>query len=203
MSDPNSDLAELRRLEAAATPAPWSGSKGLDSGCRVVRPRKALYGVDLGWYIATCHVSPSDGDNAAENAALIVAARNALPALLDRLEAAEYGVNRIQSFQPPGSPPPGDISVLVEWILGSIQDRAKAAERERDEARAEALEQEEAKECAYQKMYDLIRERDAAVALGKRCAAWMDSAGLEDSAAERINDSEKILSDLQSAGWLR
>jgi DNA repair exonuclease SbcCD ATPase subunit len=64
-------LAELRRLEKAATPGPWT-----DEESRVHVPKGD---------VATCddvnHIADSEA-----NAALIAAARNALPALLDHIE---------------------------------------------------------------------------------------------------------------------
>lgn len=71
-------LAELRRLHAAATPGPW----GVDDGI-VVDDRGNAHKVDPATIpavgIEVDHVSGFD-------ASLIVAARNALPALLDAAE---------------------------------------------------------------------------------------------------------------------
>lgn len=66
---PDLDLAELRALTAAALPAPWTLTRGHD-------------GWDLG---AGPHGIVTTGAGMrAQDAALIAAARNALPALLDR-----------------------------------------------------------------------------------------------------------------------
>ena len=66
MPDLTPDLAELRRLAEAATPGPWA----------------ARYGVS--WEARVCATTGSLADvNSTANAELIVAAVNALPALLD------------------------------------------------------------------------------------------------------------------------
>ncbi len=72
------DYAELRRLEQAATPGPWSAeSCGNDAcWCQVISD-----GTDVG-------VAPSGAIDRC-NAGFIAAARNALPAILDRLEKLE------------------------------------------------------------------------------------------------------------------
>ena len=69
MPDLTPDLAELRRLAEAATPGPWA----------------ARYGVS--WEARVCATTGSLADvNSTANAELIVAAINALPALLDAAE---------------------------------------------------------------------------------------------------------------------
>jgi hypothetical protein len=75
MNTPRID--ELRRLEAAATPRPWH----VADGARYVTTKPD----EAGKVIARGNA------NGVENAALIAATRNALPLLLDVVEAArEY-----------------------------------------------------------------------------------------------------------------
>lgn len=95
------DTAALRELESRATPRPWAdiNGGGYLSGlpAHVVKAR----GDDVPWFIADVQgdldVDGVGGDPVA-NAALIVAARNALPALLDeidtlRVERRELGTS--------------------------------------------------------------------------------------------------------------
>jgi len=60
----------------------------------------------------------------------------------ERAEKAEASllnvVGTVQRFQPGGSPPPGDAKMLVMWICGTLADRARKAEHDRDELKAEA-----------------------------------------------------------------
>jgi len=67
---------ELRALHAAATPGKWKVSKYLDGGGVTVRTADAISA-----RICVCTWHP--------NTAIIVAAHNALPALLDRVEELE------------------------------------------------------------------------------------------------------------------
>ncbi len=78
-----SELAELRRLEAAATPGEWEFQVSNDDGLR-------RFGTPLGVPVARAfHSRDLLADIAIDDqdAALIVAARNALPRLLAQVEA--------------------------------------------------------------------------------------------------------------------
>ncbi len=48
-----------------------------------------------------------------------------LRAALDRLDEV---CRRVQLRQPGGSAPPGDLTVLTEWVLATLERRAEAAE---------------------------------------------------------------------------
>lgn len=74
----NEQIAKLRRLDAAATPAPWEAR-----ACSVVTPRD---GFDI------------DGAPRPEEADLIAAARNALTRLLDEREALVEALARLESW---------------------------------------------------------------------------------------------------------
>jgi len=83
------DTAALRELLAQATPGPWT----LDTLQESTVTRGSLYAVTSpGWReLATVYgnETPELEEQGAANGPLIVAAVNALPALLDRLETAE------------------------------------------------------------------------------------------------------------------
>lgn len=101
------DLAELERLCAAATPGPWgrlhdtpptvqANALGADGMFPVPSDRTCncaqVWSEPADCPVAYCAVGPDDAPTAAkqmENAALIVALRNAAPALLSRLHALE------------------------------------------------------------------------------------------------------------------
>lgn len=76
-------LEELRQLREAGTPGPWR----YDGGWPTIRAEASTY---YGEFIAEVHKSNHGPEPAQDrpNAALIVAAVNALPALLDIAEAA-------------------------------------------------------------------------------------------------------------------
>ena len=101
------DLAELRRLHEAATPGPWevySHQSGNAEGCYVsveADARGVLFDTLNAGSVRTIY-SPEDNESgwfeegeSADNLRLAVAARNALPSLLDRLEAAEADRERL------------------------------------------------------------------------------------------------------------
>jgi hypothetical protein len=114
------ELAELRALEAAATPGPWADDA---SGHYGVRPR--IYGD--GYLIAEVgNAQPALGDFWDADAKFIVAARNALPRLLAMLDAERAEVARLREAAR------GQI-VVVE----AARQMQAQAERERDETRAE------------------------------------------------------------------
>jgi len=81
-----SDLAELRNLLDAATPRPWATRHGFTT--LIDPPRDGLRRAALA-DCAMSHGLGSAGDTDRANAALIVAAVNELPRLLDRIEALE------------------------------------------------------------------------------------------------------------------
>lgn len=71
------DLKELRRLHEAATPGPW------------FKYMRTVTVEENGWDVEVAECSNNARGTVEADAALIAAARNALPELLDRLEAAE------------------------------------------------------------------------------------------------------------------
>lgn len=78
------DIAELRRLLGEATPGPWAISE-IGSGFEI----ESSDGLFVAQAFQTKPIrSAIDHQERRANAALIVAAVNALPALLERLEAA-------------------------------------------------------------------------------------------------------------------
>lgn len=97
------DLAELRRLLAEATPGPWRVAHVPDDRDPAEYLAELLsYGSGRCWGLAVPIDDATDindeakfpsitgnGPTSEQNARLIAAAVNALPALLDRLEAAE------------------------------------------------------------------------------------------------------------------
>lgn len=74
------EIAELRRLEAAATKAPWH--QGPYYKCDVHSPHQRR---DRDYVVRGSSALPCDADDAE----LIVKARNAIPRLLDALEAKD------------------------------------------------------------------------------------------------------------------
>ena len=101
-------LAELRRLAEAATPGPWA----------------ARYGVS--WEARVCATTGSLADvNSTANAELIVAAVNALPALLDAAaesDALAAKVERVRAL--PAKHPAGG------WYVTSMRDVLAALDEE-------------------------------------------------------------------------
>lgn len=84
MTDPV-DIAELRRLEAAATPLPWAVDPGTN-GTEAVAYTSRL--PDQGWLVRQSILRGTwQQPNAVANSTLAFAAVNALPDLLARLEA--------------------------------------------------------------------------------------------------------------------
>lgn len=60
--------------------------------------------------------------------------------------------------QPVGSPPPGDVERLAEWVLSVLQRQVEEAERERDE-----------------RLHDRIHETNKCIQLGNRLASLEDA----------------------------
>lgn len=92
------EIAELRALEAKATPGPWSAMRAIaerfyGDWSRRSRPSG-------GGYIRQTMPPLSDEDQFAryEDAAFIAAARNALPRLLAMLDAERAEVARLRGF---------------------------------------------------------------------------------------------------------
>jgi hypothetical protein len=97
--------AELRESLAKATPGPWRtyeahGRDFTDEGWSEVGI--AADGMETVAYTAACGFESNDRCD--EDAALIVAAVNALPGLLDRLERVEGAAQRILNIVDPFSP---------------------------------------------------------------------------------------------------
>lgn len=80
-------VQELRELEEAATPGPWE-PVGTSTGCIIAGPGR--------YYVA--------GDVDAEDGNLIIAARNALPDLLDIAEAAQTLALAVREYFTPNEP---------------------------------------------------------------------------------------------------
>jgi hypothetical protein len=84
-------LDELERLEQAATPGPWETSEcDCARACKVNVSDADGYGIALGWPYANIRtVLKNDQCANQSDAALIVAARNALPELIRRIRELE------------------------------------------------------------------------------------------------------------------
>ena len=80
------DLKELRRLHEAATPEPWYEQYEYDGSRTVCQMRSTHETICVN---RATHVSGNPWERTKENGMLIAAMRNALPELLDRIEAAE------------------------------------------------------------------------------------------------------------------
>lgn len=86
------DLAELRALEAAATPGPWTDDA---AGYWADMPR--IYGD--GFLIAVVgNAQPERGDHWDADAKFIAAARNAVPRLLAMIDAERAESARLRGF---------------------------------------------------------------------------------------------------------
>jgi hypothetical protein len=87
-------IDELERLERAATRAPWKVAQWV--GRRVIEPTRARYPQTQ--YVCTAGgvIDQVGGDQDA-NAALIAAARNALPALLRAIKAGRECADDLES----------------------------------------------------------------------------------------------------------
>lgn len=95
MPNPPLDLSELRRLHEAATPGPLY----LHTGAIGVNPWISAKGGECsnGDYVrGSCILNMVAHDRNEDDAALIVAAVNALPALLSRIEALEEENGRLR-----------------------------------------------------------------------------------------------------------
>jgi hypothetical protein len=84
-------LDELERLEQAATPGPWETSEcDCDRACKVNISDADGYGIAMCWPYANIRTALKKDQCASQaDAALIVAARNALPALIRRIRELE------------------------------------------------------------------------------------------------------------------
>jgi hypothetical protein len=88
-------LEELERLLKAGTPGPWEAMIGTQAGT-FLRAPNAIIKNDRGPSYATEILSDEDYDTKDADAALIVAAINALPGLLDRVERLEAALVEIK-----------------------------------------------------------------------------------------------------------
>jgi len=77
-------IEELKRLHAEATPGPWVSRDGVTN---IFGPQRRMVALASA-YSTNVNEDRCAAENAA-NAALILALRNALPAIIARLEAAE------------------------------------------------------------------------------------------------------------------
>lgn len=85
------EIATLKRLERAATPGPWeTAPMETTDNFNVISPD----GYDDPWYICQCDSFAADASSE-NNAALIAAARNALPKLLAEREADKAEIERL------------------------------------------------------------------------------------------------------------
>jgi hypothetical protein len=116
-------VTELERLERAATPGPWR-TLIADDDNGVMRPHiKGGRPEPMGMWVAAFYAYADTGDGGDDNAALVAAARNALPALL----AAATALSPLTA--PDDSLPPDlpdDAEVLIAVTVGDIR-RARAA----------------------------------------------------------------------------
>ena len=107
MPDVTTDIAELERLLAEATPGPWSSQHGYDE------PELSI------WAGGHCLFADSFRYARSADAALIAAAVNALPALLaerERLRGAILRINRAPVYEERGEPASGISLAMVRAI---------------------------------------------------------------------------------------
>lgn len=138
------DIAKLRELEKSATPGPWQVGEENESRAEIFARR----------VIATVH-RDRFGAPRPDDASLIVAARNALPALLDELEAARADLETAMDlghklcfgsvvdqgenenawirFEQARAALGGEASKCHRWCNGRLEDMG----RERDQLRIE------------------------------------------------------------------
>jgi hypothetical protein len=112
---------ELRRVCAASTPGPWEVSDGFPDQ----EPRSVL--VVRSGLSDLIELGPEDRDANTADAQFIAAARRVLPGLLDRLDAAEAEVRRLQALAETAGmycaaierrePPAGDIYEAFKALL--------------------------------------------------------------------------------------
>lgn len=93
------DTARLRALYEAATPGPWYVPRG--KGCRKIRgpkkPGRQSQGSDIGYTVGL-----ADDRLDAANAMLIAETHNALPALLDEVDALRAVAEAAKATGPEG-----------------------------------------------------------------------------------------------------
>jgi hypothetical protein len=89
-------ITKLRALHEAATPGPWRQDDGGADDWIVAGPCGEFI-ADIGWLGAVNSDAPARPD---EDSALIAAARNALPALLDIAEAARAYLEAMEGVCP-------------------------------------------------------------------------------------------------------
>jgi hypothetical protein len=126
------DIAEARKLIAAASPGPWRQCQASDARCGC----GLIWSLPIDQPIAqTTDGDPCDkGSGRPEDAAFIAYARDALPAALDRIEALETRQQelltfiRAQSQLTPFPDEAGQAAVLLAEV-GTL--RATIAERDR------------------------------------------------------------------------
>tara|TARA_Y100001951_G_scaffold88698_2_gene80459 strand:+ start:2835 stop:3218 length:384 start_codon:yes stop_codon:yes gene_type:complete len=116
------DVAELRKLLEAATPGPWftldppwlPGGAETSILAESPDPHVARFICDFD----LCMMDDDDrkSENPDADAALIVAAVNALPDLLDRLEKAEQALREIRDCR----------GVTIEHEVSQMRKRARA-----------------------------------------------------------------------------
>lgn len=155
---------ELRRLDREATPAPWDTKKGPEDN--------PLLRVDV-------YTAGSDR-RATANAILAVEARNALPSLLDDLEAAEARVAELA----PLPATHGDLVECVTWYDGC---HCTVETLEHNIKRAEAA---EARVGQLTETADVLSRH------------VLDLQMSEDSLKARIKELEQWVSDLQSGMYI-
>lgn len=95
------ELAELRRIEQAATPGPWGVEyDGPDGACvRTEQPETDMPHLSKEKHVA-CYCFNGQLENPEADATFIAAARNALPALLDEVERLQAIVRDLAKHDP-------------------------------------------------------------------------------------------------------
>jgi hypothetical protein len=122
MTTPRID--ELRRLESEATPGPWQAEGGAVTG--LPDPEGEYHAV-----VTRSAVIWSEDEHEAKDAALIAAARNALPLLLEVVEAAQRVVAHDPHFRPSAPPEAGSVGHVYQSLLDALDGVASAGEDKR------------------------------------------------------------------------
>lgn len=180
------DLPTLRRLLAEAGPLPWAEDHG-----------DIVYDLDNqhGPSVVADDVMP-------DKAVLIVAAVNALPGLLDRIEKLERDVAKADAYEGHlrGMLDRSAAAPATQATLDRLTAEVETLTRERDEARSDA--QREAAEVvrALDAVTEARRERDEARATIARDANYIEHQRhlLEQNSGE-LSRCERELADAEAA----
>lgn len=118
------DIAHLRRLLAAASPGPWR---------EIPDETEQYWQVDAPEY---CVADCCESDRSEADAALIAAAVNALPELLDRLAALERQLDEVHAYCDTAEKIEDEATALRDRLFAQVADleaKLAAAEAERDQ----------------------------------------------------------------------